>query len=89
MNERQSASILAALAKAKRENLRRMVLVSTADDYTIATQVDCNPMHVKAMRDRLVALGVLQRPTLTPPRNPRRSNGKPPKWRNADLFEDE
>lgn len=57
--ESQDAAVLEGLSSDQREKLRRIVLVSTEDDWTISQQVQCNPMHVQAMRRRLRMLGVL------------------------------
>ena len=88
MNEIQTKNVLAGMDKAKREKLRRIVLVSTEDDYAIASAVDCNPMHVRAMRDRLIALGVMVKPELRTPPPARKAAARPGKFRNGDLFED-
>lgn len=68
------ASSLAGLSGDDRERLRRAVLVSTGDDYSIAQKLGCLPLLVQSMRRRLQSLGVLARaePAHAPaPRPPR------------------
>lgn len=88
MNENTAGKILKQLPHKTREKLRRAVLVSQDDDNTIAEKVGCVSFHVKAMRDRLIALGVLVRPTIDPPPPRRRVRVSNSKYRNGDLFDD-
>lgn len=73
MTEKQSAKFLAQLPEDRREKLRRVVLVSTESDHAIAEACGVGTVHVDVMRQRLILLGVLARPTLTgpPPRQKR------------------
>lgn len=89
--ENQDNAVLAGLSPDSREKLRRIVLVSTEDDWTISQKVqgNCSSMHVQAMRRRLRSLGVLPQVVAeNKPRYVRKPKPDPKtKYINRELFE--
>jgi hypothetical protein len=73
---------LKALAKAKREQLRRAVTLH-GDDGAAARAAGCHAFEARAMRTRLKQLGAISElPTF-----PRNASRNPGRYANIDLFE--